>query len=153
MPTDLLTNLATGNLETLFLCGAVIAGGVILVEAYILNVRGGEFQNSPALSALSFLEFIWLAICALALFALDTLNPIERIVAAIFILHNVFGWVYNMRQFKKAGVIEKIKQGDEDNIVLPKKSIDYSFSFALVYIALSGVVLVNHIYPFLPDLS
>lgn len=134
-------------MEVSYLVISVLVAIMMLVESRILKKTGGIFLGNTVLSVISLLEFLWLIVSGLAIFQLD-LPTWTITVPLVYAMYNLSAWVYGMYLFKREGILDKIAEDeDTDDIAIPKKYRDFSFSFAVVFFMLSIVAAAYGINP------
>lgn len=130
----------------LFFIGCVVIAILMLIESRLLIKNQGKFLGHGVLSLISLLEFLWLVLCVVVLFRL-AFKGIQIIIPVVYILQSVIGWVYGILLFKKAGILEQLENDDTD-IAIPRKFIDFTLSFSIVFLLASLWMLVqNNTHP------
>lgn len=125
------------SFEISYLMMSVLVAIMMLFESRILKKTGGKFLGNRTLSVISLLEFAWLIFSGIAIFKL-ALPAWTIAVPLVYVIYNLTAWAYGMYLFRKAGLLDKIAEDDDaDNIAIPQKYLDFSFSFTVVFLVLS----------------
>lgn len=127
-----------------FMC--LLIACLMVYESHLLRKYQGKFLGNRVLSAISGLEFVWLAVSGLALYHMDFIG-LSIIVPIIYMIHNLIGWGYGMYLLKQEGVVAQIESGDEDNIRIPDKLIDFTLTFAVIFFTLAALAILYQLMP------
>lgn len=120
-----------------YLLFSLVIACLVIYEAMMLYRYRGQLPEHSIVHIITLLDMVWFIISGIALYFID-FQPMAKIVPILFIIYIVFGWGYSSYLLKDQIDIQKIEKFED--IVIPKKFIDYSMSFGIgVLLAIIGV--------------
>lgn len=121
--------------EWAFVAASAVVAVLVWVESGWILKNAGKLPESGAFAAISLITSSWLVVSGLALFFLE-LDNLQMSVATVYGLYCVAGWFYS------AKLISLTDIDDPRDLVIPEKYLNFSRSFALVFLALCIFVLL-----------
>ena len=116
----------------IYLYLSVLISFVLMFDGYYLKKNDGLCFGSKPLVITTSIEFIWFVVTIFAMVQLE-FSAINLIVPALYVTHNVFGWVYGFSLVPSMSPSEL----EDGNIRVSEWYMNFSSSFALVFFAAS----------------
>ncbi|MFA9486179.1 MULTISPECIES: hypothetical protein [unclassified Moraxella] len=123
------------SFEQMFVMASAVVAVLVWIESSWTLKNAGKLPEVSAFAIISLISSAWFAASGLALFFLE-LDNLQMSVAAVYGLHCVAGWFYS------AKLISATDIDDPRDLVIPEKYLNFSRSFALVFLALCIFVLL-----------
>ena len=82
-------------MEQAYLVASILIGLVVILDGAVLLKLKGEASGSKLVAATSTVEFLWAVVSIFAVFTLSFSRE-EILSPALFITHNVLGWLYGV---------------------------------------------------------
>lgn len=116
----------------IYLYLSVLISFVLMFDGYYLKKNDGLCLGSKPLAITTSIEFIWFFVTLFAMVKLE-FSVINLIVPALYVTHNVIGWVYGL------SLVPSMSPSDleEGNMRVSQWYMNFSSSFALVFFAAS----------------
>lgn len=129
----------TLNVSIIILVVSLLVGVGLIMQTLALYRTGGKFPDSPLFFMLSTLDTLWFFVCGLALYFGD-LTALQKSVPTAFLVYSILSFFY------ASANIEGMPTRPED-IVFAKPYMNFGFSFALVFVGWTTIVLIDSISP------
>lgn len=132
-------NFANIDWQASYLLFSLLIAMLIIYESIMLFRHNEQLPTNSIAQLVTLLDLIWLILSGIALYAIN-FHPVAKIVPILFIIYNLFGWFYGAYVLK-----DQINEQTIEEIVIPKRFIDYSMSFGIgVMVAIIGVLYHLH---------
>ena len=118
--------------EAVYLVATAIIGLLIAYEAWALKKNAGKLPTTFLFNISSIIETLWMVITGAFLY-FGHFSTLPKVIAVAYIIYGVFGWLYSFYLLKDQDLVTH----DIENIKMPAKFMDYSFSFSWVIIIAS----------------
>lgn len=123
--------------ELIYVGLSAVVAIIILVEGNILRKTQGKMPTSTLFHFGSLIDTLWLPISMACWYYLE-LQSIAIVVPIAYTIYKIFGLFYGTSLMSAQGIPDSA-----EDLVVPMKLVDYTQSFALIFLALCALAIFS----------